>query len=44
RFNDVETAWRQAMQDADKQDIVIVCGSFHTVAQVMAALDEMRGV
>jgi dihydrofolate synthase/folylpolyglutamate synthase len=32
------------MQDADIQDIVIVCGSFHTVAQVMAALDEMRGV
>jgi dihydrofolate synthase/folylpolyglutamate synthase len=31
------------MQDADIQDIVIVCGSFHTVAQVMAALDE-RGV
>lgn len=43
-FADVETAWRQAMQDADIQDIVIVCGSFHTVAQVMAALDEMRGV
>ncbi|VEI67564.1 bifunctional tetrahydrofolate synthase/dihydrofolate synthase [Serratia rubidaea] len=42
-FGDVETAWRQAMQDADNQDIVIVCGSFHTVAQVMAALDEMRG-
>jgi dihydrofolate synthase/folylpolyglutamate synthase len=44
QFADVETAWRQAMQDADIQDIVIVCGSFHTVAQVMAALDEMRGV
>ncbi|MGW1442211.1 bifunctional tetrahydrofolate synthase/dihydrofolate synthase [Serratia rhizosphaerae] len=42
-FTDVESAWRQAMQDADNQDIVIVCGSFHTVAQVMAALDEMRG-
>ncbi|SQI43886.1 Bifunctional protein folC [Serratia plymuthica] len=44
QFADVETAWRQAMQDADIQDIVIVCGSFHTVAHVMAALDEMRGV
>lgn len=44
QFIDVETAWRQAMQDADKQDIVIVCGSFHTVAQVMMALDESRGV
>lgn len=40
QFIDVETAWRQAMQDANKQDIIIVCGSFHTVAQVMAALDE----
>jgi dihydrofolate synthase/folylpolyglutamate synthase len=39
QFADVETAWRQAMQDADIQDIVIVCGSFHTVAHVMAALD-----
>jgi dihydrofolate synthase/folylpolyglutamate synthase len=44
KFADVETAWRQAMQDADIQDIVIVCGSFHTVAHVMAALDERRGV
>ncbi|AHG18782.1 bifunctional folylpolyglutamate synthase/ dihydrofolate synthase [Chania multitudinisentens RB-25] len=44
QFANVETAWRQAMQDADSQDIVIVCGSFHTVAQVMAALDERRGV
>ncbi|MFC0225344.1 bifunctional tetrahydrofolate synthase/dihydrofolate synthase [Serratia aquatilis] len=44
QFADVETAWRQAMQDADIQDIVIVCGSFHTVAHVMAALDERRGV
>lgn len=42
QFIDVETAWRQAMQDADKQDIVIVCGSFHTVVQVMVALDERR--
>lgn len=43
QFADVATAWRQAMQDAAKQDIVIVCGSFHTVAHVMAALDEIRG-
>lgn len=40
QFSDVETAWRQAMQDADTQDVVIVCGSFHTVAHVMAALDQ----
>lgn len=43
QFSDVQTAWRQAMQDADLQDMVIVCGSFHTVAHVMAALDEKRG-
>ncbi|MFZ4831590.1 bifunctional tetrahydrofolate synthase/dihydrofolate synthase [Rouxiella sp. Mn2063] len=39
QFDDVLSAWQQAMQDADSQDIVIVCGSFHTVAQVMAAID-----
>jgi dihydrofolate synthase/folylpolyglutamate synthase len=39
QFADVDTAWRQAMQDADDHDIVIVCGSFHTVAHVMAALE-----
>ncbi len=38
-FTDVVSAWKQAMQDAESQDIVIVCGSFHTVAHVMAALD-----
>ncbi|EFV40740.2 FolC protein [Enterobacteriaceae bacterium 9_2_54FAA] len=38
-FADVESAWRKAMQDAAPQDIVIVCGSFHTVAHVMAALE-----
>ncbi|MFA3761784.1 bifunctional tetrahydrofolate synthase/dihydrofolate synthase [Yersinia sp. 2466 StPb PI] len=39
QFSDVETAWRQAMLDAKPQDVVIVCGSFHTVAHVMAVLD-----
>ncbi|CAM3572964.1 bifunctional tetrahydrofolate synthase/dihydrofolate synthase [Rahnella bruchi] len=38
-FDDVESAWKQAMQEAAPQDIVIVCGSFHTVAHVMDALD-----
>ncbi len=38
-FTNVVSAWKQAMQDAESQDIVIVCGSFHTVAHVMAALD-----
>lgn len=39
QFDDVETAWRKAMQDAQRQDVVVVCGSFHTVAPVMAALE-----
>ncbi|NGX86917.1 bifunctional tetrahydrofolate synthase/dihydrofolate synthase [Rahnella sp. Lac-M11] len=39
RFDDVESAWRQAMQEAAPQDIVVVCGSFHTVAHVMDAID-----
>ncbi|MDN5988320.1 MAG: bifunctional tetrahydrofolate synthase/dihydrofolate synthase, partial [Hafniaceae bacterium] len=39
-FTDVESAWRTAMLDAAPQDIVIVCGSFHTVAHVMAVLEK----
>ncbi|MEH2921037.1 bifunctional tetrahydrofolate synthase/dihydrofolate synthase [Samsonia erythrinae] len=41
-FPDVAAAWRQAMSEAAEQDIVIVCGSFHTVAHVMEALDEEK--
>ncbi|RBP66533.1 dihydrofolate synthase/folylpolyglutamate synthase [Brenneria salicis ATCC 15712 = DSM 30166] len=41
-FSDVASAWRQAMAASTEQDIVIVCGSFHTVAQVMEALDEEK--
>lgn len=41
-FPDVVTAWQQAMSEAVERDIVIVCGSFHTVAQVMEALDEEK--
>ncbi|MEG2828008.1 MAG: bifunctional tetrahydrofolate synthase/dihydrofolate synthase [Edwardsiella sp. (in: enterobacteria)] len=37
-FDGVEQAWRQAMADAATDDTVVVCGSFHTVAHVMAAL------
>ncbi|MFE8101051.1 bifunctional tetrahydrofolate synthase/dihydrofolate synthase [Brenneria goodwinii] len=40
QFTDVADAWHQAMAVSAKQDIVIVCGSFHTVAHVMEALDE----
>ncbi|WP_192457491.1 bifunctional tetrahydrofolate synthase/dihydrofolate synthase [Musicola keenii] len=39
QYADVASAWRQAMQDAGPQDIVVVCGSFHTVAHVMEALE-----
>lgn len=35
QFATVKDAWLQAMAEADKQDIVLVCGSFHTVAEVM---------
>ncbi len=37
-FDSVTQAWQQAMQLAEEQDIVLVCGSFHTVAQVMEAM------
>ncbi|KAA8996976.1 bifunctional tetrahydrofolate synthase/dihydrofolate synthase [Affinibrenneria salicis] len=40
QFADVASAWRQAMADAGEQDIVLVCGSFHTVAHVMDELDK----
>ncbi|KLU16755.1 MULTISPECIES: bifunctional tetrahydrofolate synthase/dihydrofolate synthase [Xenorhabdus] len=39
-FPEVKTAWQQAMNDASVQDIIVVCGSFHTVAHVMEALEE----
>ncbi|MCL6324159.1 bifunctional tetrahydrofolate synthase/dihydrofolate synthase [Pectobacterium polaris] len=41
-FSNVVAAWQQAMSEATEQDIVIVCGSFHTVAHVMEALDEEK--
>lgn len=34
-FTSVTAAYQQALQQAAEQDIVLVCGSFHTVAQVM---------
>ncbi|WP_409306913.1 bifunctional tetrahydrofolate synthase/dihydrofolate synthase [Pectobacterium sp. B1J-3] len=42
-FADVASAWRQALVESTEQDIVVVCGSFHTVAHVMEALDEENG-
>ncbi|MCZ4060619.1 bifunctional tetrahydrofolate synthase/dihydrofolate synthase [Pantoea sp. LMR881] len=38
-FADVDSAWQQARQQAQPQDIVLVCGSFHTVAQVMESME-----
>ncbi|MGP1930587.1 MAG: bifunctional tetrahydrofolate synthase/dihydrofolate synthase [Arsenophonus sp. ET-DL12-MAG3] len=35
QFNSVKDAWFQIIKKANKQDIVIVCGSFYTVAEVM---------
>ncbi len=45
RFDDVAAAWRQALQDADPQDCVLVFGSFHTVAPVLAMVnaEKQRG-
>ncbi|MDU5192190.1 MAG: bifunctional tetrahydrofolate synthase/dihydrofolate synthase, partial [Mixta calida] len=42
-FASVAAAWQAAMQQADKQDIVLVCGSFHTVAHVMEAMETEKG-
>ena len=41
-FADVEQAWHAAMADARPEDTVLVCGSFHTVAHVMEAMDSGR--
>lgn len=34
-FQSVNDAWHQAMLDADPLDIIVVCGSFHTVSEVL---------
>ncbi|NDL65317.1 bifunctional tetrahydrofolate synthase/dihydrofolate synthase [Acerihabitans arboris] len=39
RFDDVASAWRQALLDADADDCVLVFGSFHTVAPIVAITD-----
>lgn len=35
-FDSVSIAYQKAMQDAQEDDIIIVCGSFHTVSDVLA--------
>jgi len=42
-FASVVEAWQAALQQAQQQDIVLVCGSFHTVAQVMEAMETENG-
>jgi len=42
-FNSVELAWQQARERAAPQDTVLVCGSFHTVAQVMESIETEKG-
>lgn len=42
-FADVESAWAQARLEADAGDIIVVCGSFHTVAHVMDVLSSEEG-
>lgn len=39
QFDDVPAAWHQALQDAGPQDCVLVFGSFHTVAPVLALIN-----
>lgn len=41
-YSSVAQAWRAAMADAKVEDTVLVCGSFHTVAQVMEEIDAGR--
>ncbi len=42
-YPSVEAAWQAAQQHADSDDIILVCGSFHTVAQVMTAVSGEQG-
>lgn len=41
-FANVAQAWRTAMAQVTAQDTVLVCGSFHTVADVMTEIDAER--
>ncbi|RWR00748.1 bifunctional folylpolyglutamate synthase/ dihydrofolate synthase [[Pantoea] beijingensis] len=42
-FVSVVAAWQAALQQAKQDDIVLVCGSFHTVAHVMEAMQMENG-
>ncbi|MBV4365584.1 bifunctional tetrahydrofolate synthase/dihydrofolate synthase [Erwinia phyllosphaerae] len=42
-FSSVAEAFKHALQQAHEQDIVLVCGSFHTVAHVMETMETESG-
>ncbi|OON37081.1 bifunctional tetrahydrofolate synthase/dihydrofolate synthase [Izhakiella australiensis] len=42
-YDSVTIAWQQAMTQATDRDIVLVCGSFHTVAEVMDTMETEKG-
>ncbi|MGP1959343.1 MAG: bifunctional tetrahydrofolate synthase/dihydrofolate synthase [Arsenophonus sp. NC-TX2-MAG3] len=42
QFATVRDAWLQIITDINKQDIVLICGSFHTVAEVMRTTDKIE--
>ncbi|WP_201764257.1 bifunctional tetrahydrofolate synthase/dihydrofolate synthase [Providencia sneebia] len=41
-FDSVDAAWEQACRDATSNDVIVVCGSFHTVAHVMMLLEKQK--
>ncbi|KDN11038.1 MULTISPECIES: bifunctional tetrahydrofolate synthase/dihydrofolate synthase [unclassified Gilliamella] len=38
-FDTVSKAYQKAMQDAKEDDIIVVCGSFHTVSDVLTEIE-----
>jgi dihydrofolate synthase / folylpolyglutamate synthase len=42
-FTTVDSAWQAARQQAKPEDVILVCGSFHTVAQVMESMAAENG-
>ncbi|ESF20075.1 bifunctional folylpolyglutamate synthase/ dihydrofolate synthase, partial [Salmonella enterica subsp. enterica serovar Tennessee str. TXSC_TXSC08-21] len=41
-YDSVAQAWQAAIDAAQPEDTVLVCGSFHTVAHVMEVIDAGR--
>ncbi|MEM6160734.1 bifunctional tetrahydrofolate synthase/dihydrofolate synthase [Erwinia sp. P6884] len=42
-FTSVVAAYQHALLQVEERDVVIVCGSFHTVAQVMETMETEKG-